>query len=160
MTDRAYDDAALDGRIAVVGLDCRLPGARDHAEFWRNLLAGTEQVADVDEDVLSAAGVPPESVADPRYVRRASTVEGADLFDASFFYLSAREAERMDPQLRMFLQCSWAALEHSGHDSEQYPGRIGVFAGALSSTYLLNNVLTGRRASRGRSGGCARTCPR
>lgn len=149
MTDRAYDDAALDGRIAVVGLDCRLPGARDHAEFWRNLLAGTEQIADVDEDLLSAAGVAPEAFADPRYVRRASTVADADLFDASFFYLSAREAERMDPQLRMFLQCSWAALEHSGHDSEQYPGRIGVFAGSLSSTYLLNNVLTGEKGFNG-----------
>ncbi|MFF5333359.1 SDR family oxidoreductase [Streptomyces sp. NPDC013181] len=149
MTDRAYDDSALDGRIAVVGLDCRLPGARDHTEFWRDLLAGTERIADVDEDTLSAAGVPPESIADPRYVRRASAVEDADLFDASFFYLSAREAERMDPQLRMFLQCSWAALEHSGHDSEQYPGRIGVFAGALTSTYLLNNVLTGEKGFNG-----------
>nr|WSZ99931.1 SDR family oxidoreductase [Streptomyces sp. NBC_00857] len=158
MTDRPYGetdataapaDAALDGRIAVVGLDCRLPGARDQAEFWRGLLAGTEHLADVDEERLRAAGVPPESLANPRYVRRASVVEDADLFDASFFYLSAREAERMDPQLRVFLQSSWSALEHSGHDSEQYPGRIGVFAGALSSTYLLNNVLTGERGFNG-----------
>ncbi|MEV7422029.1 SDR family oxidoreductase [Streptomyces sp. NPDC091212] len=158
MTDRPYGetdataapaDAALDGRIAVVGLDCRLPGARGHAEFWRNLLAGTEHLTDVDEERLRAAGVPSESLANPRYVRRASVVEDADLFDASFFYLSAREAERMDPQLRLFLQSSWSALEHSGHDSEQYPGRIGVFAGALSSTYLLHNVLTGERGFNG-----------
>ncbi|MCX5205879.1 SDR family oxidoreductase [Streptomyces sp. NBC_00237] len=149
MTDRPYaaaaDGADPDGRIAVVGLDCRVPGARDHHEFWRNLLAGTDQIRDVDEEQLVAAGVEPRTLADPRYVRRAATVEDTDLFDASFFYLSAREAERMDPQLRLFLQSSWKALEHSGHDSEQYEGRIGVFAGALSSTYLLHNVLTGEK---------------
>jgi acyl transferase domain-containing protein len=145
VTDRPYDETAHEGRIAVVGMDCRLPGARNHAEFWRDLLAGTDRIADVDEEALLAAGVPREQLATPRYVRRASVVEDADLFDASFFYLSAREAERMDPQLRLFLQSSWGALEHSGHDSEQYAGRIGVFAGSLSSTYLLNNVLTGEK---------------
>ncbi|MEK2472289.1 SDR family oxidoreductase [Streptomyces noursei] len=138
-------DTAPDGRIALVGLDCRLPGARNHTEFWRNLVAGTTHITDVDEEQLQAAGVAPETFANSRYVPRASVLEDTDLFDASFFYLSAREAERMDPQLRLFLQSSWSALEHSGHDSEQYPGRIGVFAGALSSTYLLHNVLTGER---------------
>ncbi|GHH86835.1 hypothetical protein GCM10018793_60300 [Streptomyces sulfonofaciens] len=158
MTDRPHDEtpdgtapdpAGTDGRIAVVGLDCRLPGAGNHTEFWQNLLAGTEHLTDIDEERLRAAGIPQESLAHPRYVRRAAVVEDADLFDASFFYLSAREAERMDPQLRLFLQSSWAALEHSGHDSEQYRGRIGVFAGALASTYLLNNVLTGERGFNG-----------
>ncbi|ANZ21306.1 polyketide synthase family protein [Streptomyces noursei ATCC 11455] len=138
-------DTAPDGRIALVGLDCRLPGARNHTEFWHNLVAGTTHITDVDEEQLQAAGVAPETFANSRYVPRASVLEDADLFDASFFYLSAREAERMDPQLRLFLQSSWSALELSGHDSEQYPGRIGVFAGALSSTYLLHNVLTGER---------------
>ncbi|MFF2807178.1 SDR family oxidoreductase [Streptomyces sp. NPDC058000] len=142
-------DTAPDGRIAIVGLDCRLPGARNHIEFWRNLVAGTEHLTDVDEERLRASGVAPETLANSRYVRRASVLEDTDLFDASFFYLSAREAERMDPQLRLFLQSSWSALEHSGHDSEQYPGRIGVFAGALSSTYLLHNVLTGERGFNG-----------
>ncbi|AXI78853.1 type I polyketide synthase [Peterkaempfera bronchialis] len=149
MTDRPYDDSALEGRIAVVGLDCRLPGARTYAEFWRNLLDGTEQITDVDDETLRAAGVPTAESANPHYVRRASVVEDADLFDASFFYLSAREAERMDPQLRVFLQSSWAALEDSGHDSEQYDGRIGVFVGSMSSTYLLNNVLTGEKGFNG-----------
>jgi len=135
--------ADTDGRIAVVGLDCRVPGARDHLEFWQNLLEGVGSIDEIDEERLRSAGVPAGALGDPRYVRRAAVVEDADLFDASFFYLSTREAERMDPQLRLFLQSSWSALERSGHDSEQYPGRIGVFAGSLASTYLLNNVLTG-----------------
>ncbi|WP_411122396.1 SDR family oxidoreductase [Streptomyces sp. x-19] len=142
-------DTVPDGRIAIVGLDCRLPGARNHDEFWRNLVAGTDHLTDVDEERLRASGVAPETFTNPRYVPRASVLDDVDLFDASFFYLSAREAERMDPQLRLFLQSAWSALEHSGHDSEQYPGRVGVFAGALTSTYLLHNVLTGERGFNG-----------
>ncbi|QMU71303.1 type I polyketide synthase [Streptacidiphilus sp. P02-A3a] len=148
MTDRSYASEP-DGRIAVVGLDCRLPGARSHTEFWRNLLAGADGLSDLGEEQLRASGVTEAEAADPRYVRRAAVVEDADLFDASFFYLSAREAARMDPQLRLFLQSSWSALEHSGHDSERYQGRIGVFAGSLTSTYLLNNVLTGAEGFNG-----------
>ncbi|PRY36797.1 type I polyketide synthase [Umezawaea tangerina] len=149
MTDRPHDDSPPDGRIAVVGLDCRLPGARDHHEFWRNLVAGDSAISEVDDERLRAAGVDEAEAADDRYVRRAAVVEDVDLFDASFFYLSSREAERMDPQLRLFLQSSWSALEHSGHDSERYDGRIGVFAGSLAGTYLLHNVLTGQRGFAG-----------
>ncbi|MDN5929528.1 MAG: SDR family NAD(P)-dependent oxidoreductase [Pseudonocardia sp.] len=133
----------FDGHIAIVGLDCRVPGARDHHELWENLLRGHEAIADIDDERMRAAGVPGAAFEDPRYVRRGAVVEDADLFDASFFYLSTRDAERMDPQLRLFLQSSWSALERSGHDSEQYTGRIGMFAGSLASTYLLHNVLTG-----------------
>ncbi|MCW8102056.1 type I polyketide synthase [Streptomyces tauricus] len=137
------------GRIAVVGMDCRLPGARNPHDYWQNLLAGTEHVTDLDDERLKAAGVSAGTLADSRHVRRGAVVEDADLFDASFFFLSSREAERMDPQLRLFLQTAWAAMEHSGHDSEVYPGRVGVFAGSLHSTYLLNNVLTGERGFNG-----------
>jgi acyl transferase domain-containing protein len=118
-------------------------------EFWRNLVDGSVHISDLDEEQLRAAGVAEETFANPRYVRRAATIEDVSKFDASFFFLSSREAERMDPQLRLFLQSSWAALEHSGHDSEVYEGRIGIFGGALHSTYLLNNVLTGERGFNG-----------
>jgi phthiocerol/phenolphthiocerol synthesis type-I polyketide synthase E len=132
-----------DGRIAVVGLDCRVPGARDQAEFWQLLVDGRDAITEIPAEGLRAAGVAPADADHPRYVPRAAVIDDVDLFDASFFYLSTREAERMDPQLRVFLQSAWSALEHSGHDSERYPGRIGVFAGSLASTYLLHNVLTG-----------------
>ncbi|MEV4640386.1 beta-ketoacyl synthase N-terminal-like domain-containing protein [Actinoplanes sp. NPDC049548] len=142
-------DAVTDGRIAVIGLHCRFPGADGHEQFWANLRAGVESVAEPGDADLEAAGVPDRLRRDPRYVNRAAVVEDADAFDASFFYLSSREAERMDPQLRLFLQSAWSALEHSGHDSESYPGRIGVFAGSLASTYLLGNVLTGEQGFAG-----------
>ena len=57
-----------------------------------------------------ANGVPREVFAGDGYVRVGGVIKGADRFDASFFYLSAREAERMDPQLRIFLEGAWEAL--------------------------------------------------
>jgi acyl transferase domain-containing protein/acyl carrier protein len=44
----------------------------------------------------------------------------------------------MDPQHRVFLQEAWHALEDAGHDPAQFPGSIGVFAGAGTSAYLEN----------------------
>lgn len=142
-------EQAADARVAVVGLACRFPGAGDHAEFWANLSGGVESLRTLRDDALLAAGVPLESVNDPDYIKRAAVIDGADRFDASFFYLSARDAERMDPQMRVFLQQAWSALEHSGYNSESYEGAIGVFAGALGNTYALNNLLTSERVYAG-----------
>ncbi len=58
-------------------------------------------------------------------------------FDAAFFGYSPREAELMDPQHRLFLECCWEALEHAGYDSLSYEGLIGVFGGANISSYML-----------------------
>lgn len=126
-----------DRRVAIVGLSCRLPGARDVRAFWENLCGGVESIRPLPDDELRRHGVGEETLSDRNYVKAASVVDGADLFDASFFYLSAREAQKMDPQLRLFLEGAWQALESSGYDSERFEGSIGVFAGSLLSTYLL-----------------------
>src|SRR5690606_3978955 len=54
---------------------------------------------------------------------------------------SPREAELMDPQQRLFLECAWEALEYAGYDPDTYQGSIAVYGGSGSSgTYLLNNI--------------------
>src|SRR5919108_462678 len=65
---------------------------------------------------------------------------GADMFDAELFGFSPREAQVMDPQHRLLLECAWETLENAGYDSAQYRGDIGVFAGAGANTYMLNNL--------------------
>ena len=50
----------------------------------------------------------------------------------------------MDPQHRLFLECSWEALENAGYGSETYRGLTGVFSGVNMSTYLLNNLYSYR----------------
>src|SRR5262245_303175 len=117
--------------VAVIGMACRLPGAPNVEAFWENLCGGVESIRQLSEEELLAAGLDPEELGNPRHVRAAALVEGPDQFDASFFGINGREAEVMDPQHRLFLECAWEALEDAGCDQLRYEGAIGVFVGGL-----------------------------
>jgi len=131
--------------IAIVGMAGRFPGARNTAEFWRNLRDGVESIRDLTDAELLAAGATAEDLANPDYVRRAAILEGVPLFDAPFFGFSPRDASIMDPQHRHFLECAWEALEDAAHPPQQFPGAIGVFAGSGMNSYLIHNLLANRR---------------
>lgn len=74
-------------------------------------------------------------VKSPNYVKAKGYLEGTDNFDAPFFDYTPQDASLMDPQLRVFHECAWSALEHAGYNIETYPGLIGVYSGA-SLTYI------------------------
>ena len=131
-----------DAAIAIVGMVCRFPGAANVEQFWSNLRDGVESVRFFSDEELAAAGADPELLADPRYVKAVSDLDDVKSFDAGFFGLTPREAEVMDPQQRLFLECSWQALENAGYDSQRYPGSIGLFAGTGSNAYLMFNLLS------------------
>ena len=100
-----------------------------------------ECISFFSDEELYAAGIDPSLANKPNYIKAKGIIEDIDLFDAPFFGFNAREAEIMDPQHRLFLECAWAALENAGCDPENYEGLIGVYAGASLSTYLINNLL-------------------
>ncbi|RXT55132.1 hypothetical protein B6S44_10965 [Bosea sp. Tri-44] len=131
--------------IAIIGMAGRFPGAQTIGAFWRNLLNGVESITRFApaelEDSFDAA-----TRALPNFVPARPVLDGVDLFDAPFFGMLPREAALTDPQQRLLLECAWEALEDAGYDPA-LPGQcIGVFAGATSSTYLLQNLLHDRAA--------------
>ncbi len=134
MADAFQDD----GSIAVIGLAGRFPGARDVDEFWDNLKAGREAVSFPTDAELTATGVAGELLARANYVKATLKLEGTDLFDAEFFTYSPKQAESIDPQHRVFLECAWASLENAGYDVEAFRRPIGVFAGCGVNSYLLS----------------------
>ncbi|MFO1077414.1 MAG: amino acid adenylation domain-containing protein [Planctomycetota bacterium] len=127
--------------IAIVGMAGRFPKARDIHGFWKNLVAGVEGSVAVTADDLVRAGKDPAVLSDPDYVAGTFALEDIECFDAAFFGIPPREAEVMDPQLRLMMEAGWAALEHAGHDPARYAGRIGVFGGVGRNSYLINQVL-------------------
>ena len=131
--------------IAIVGLSGRFPGARNLDEFWDRLCKGAELITFFSDEELLRHGVDATALDDPHYVRAEAVLEDIELFDASFFGFTGREAETLDPQHRLFLEESWAALENSGYNPEIHQGRIGVFAGESLNTYFLHNLYPNRK---------------
>ena len=131
--------------IAIVGMAGRFPGARSVYELWENLRDGVESITFLDDDELRASGVDEELLAHPNYVKACAFLEDPDHFDAPFFDVTPREAELMDPQQRVFLECAWEAFEDAGYDVSRFDGSIGVFAGAGKNHYYAHNLLRNRR---------------
>ena len=132
--------------IAIVGLSCRLPGARNASEFWRNLAEGVESIARLSDQEILASGVPVSYLSNPTYVRAAPILDAPGHFDAEFFGFSPMEAKTMDPQHRILLELAHEALEDAGCDPERYSGRIGVFTGSAMNTYFTSSRLNRRLA--------------
>jgi acyl transferase domain-containing protein len=118
----------------------RFPGADNIASLWQNLANGVEAVTFFSDEELTAAGITTELLQDPAYVKAAAVLRDIEHFDADFFGFSTREAEQLDPQIRLFLECAWEALEHACCDPHTYPGAIGVYAGSSENTYLENHL--------------------
>lgn len=125
-----------DDGIAVIGIDCRFPGAPDKERFWDNLLAGRMSRKWFTKEEILAAGVPESELENPDHVACGYTIDGIDCFDAGFFDYSEEEAKLIDPQQRLYLQANWAALEDAGYTPDTYGGSIGVFAGSRMSSYM------------------------
>ncbi len=137
MTDN--ENGFLDG-IAIIGMAGRFPMAKNINEFWNNIKNGKECITFFEEDELIKAGIDKNMLRDPNYVKARGVLEDIDMFDAPFFGVNPREAELMDPQHRILLECSWEALEDAGYDSDRYNGRIGIYAGQSLNSYMLLNV--------------------
>lgn len=120
------------GPIAIVGMGCRFPGAKNPEEFWRLIVEGREAIRDIPlqrwdvERFYDASGAEPGKT----YVRRAGLVDDIDLFDPQFFGITPREANRMDPQQRLLLEVAWETLENAGRPADSIAGSpTGVFIG-------------------------------
>jgi phthiocerol/phenolphthiocerol synthesis type-I polyketide synthase E len=139
MNDEMQVNEDLNG-VAVIGMAARLPGANNVDEFWRNIRDGIDCITFYNDQELIDAGINPEVLKHPDYVKAKGAVGNVDMFDASFFGINPREAEVTDPQHRMLLECAWEAMEHAGYDSSKYDGPIGIYGGKSMDYYLLLNV--------------------
>ena len=68
-------------------------------------------------------------------------VENIDQFDPRAFGITPREAQRLDPQQRWFLEASWRALEDAGQADSTHPRDVGVFVGAAMNHYVTWNAV-------------------
>ncbi|MGR9161690.1 beta-ketoacyl synthase N-terminal-like domain-containing protein [Rhizobium leguminosarum] len=128
--------------VSVVGMAFRFPGALTTDALWSNLMGGRCLITKGIRDVAKKGTGEDSGCFVPTFGR----IADVNSFDHEFFGLSPAEAYRMDPQIRIFLELCWSALENSGDANYGAEARIGVFAGAGLSTYLLNELEPLRRS--------------
>ncbi|MFF4017247.1 type I polyketide synthase [Streptomyces sp. NPDC001843] len=118
--------------VAIVGIDCAFPLARDTDAYWELLLRCGDAIGDVPAERWDQAA---DGAGGPG-LARGGFLDGADVFDHAFFSVPPREAAAMDPQQRLLLHCAWRAVEDSG----VAPGRLagsgtGVYIGVMGGEW-------------------------
>lgn len=136
-----------DEPIAVIGVAGRYPGGRDLDEYWQTLRDGRDAITEVPADRWDHTRyyAPGERTGGRTYGKWGGFIENADRFDALFFNMSPRDAERADPTERVFLEVAWSALENAGYSRRLLHERtrrgdehaLGVFVGVTATSYKL-----------------------
>lgn len=126
--------------IAVIGLSGVFPKAGNIGVLWSNLVDQKSGISFYTEEELIQYGIPEDLVKRSDYVKARGDVADIDMFDSELFHISTYEADLMDPQHRILLECSYSALEDAGCNPEKYKGRIGIFAGCSMNSYLFYNI--------------------
>jgi len=121
--------------IAVIGIDLRFPGAKNKDQFWDILKHGQEPITFFSDQELEEAGAEPGLLQNTGYVKAKPVIENIEYFDASFFGYIPKEAEILDPQIRIFHECAWKALEDAGYVPGSLKELTGCYAGASTSFY-------------------------
>ena len=123
--------------IAIIGIGCRFPGAKDPQSFWQLLRDGVDAISEVPSRWdMSTNSTPKPADPEKMHTRWGGFLEQVDQFDPLFFGISPREAELMDPQQRLLLEVSWEALENAGQTQQQLAGsQTGVFIGISNYDY-------------------------
>lgn len=119
--------------VAIIGMSGRFPGAENIDQFWHNLKHGVESITHFSDEQLEAAGVPQDMLHNPAYVKSKGLLKDYDSFDAAFFDYIPADAELLDPQIRLFHECAWEALEEGGYGTADSDLSVGVYAGASSN---------------------------
>lgn len=122
------------GDVAIVGMAFHFPGDIETEEALWNALS---EEADVlhempksrwenysyqEENITTACG---------------GFLSEVDRFDPSFFHITPKEAESLDPQHRMLLELTWKAFENAGINplSLQGSSETGVYVGISTNDY-------------------------
>jgi acyl transferase domain-containing protein len=122
-------------KIAIIGMACRCPGAKNVDEYWANMLNGVNSISYMkkEEDDTTV-------IDENRYVRASGHIDDTEWFDGHFFGYTPKESEYMDPQQRVFLETAWTALEHAGYRPQNQEETIGIFGGSSVNKYFLYNL--------------------
>lgn len=127
--------------IAIIGMACRFPEAKDYEEYWKNNEQGKNAVKRIGYErwKLGKHVFPQEENSgwdNDKIVKYCATLDDIDKFDDTFFHISPREAKNMDPQQRILLEETWHCIEDAGVSLEELQKNpTSVYVGASGNDY-------------------------
>jgi acyl transferase domain-containing protein/acyl-CoA synthetase (AMP-forming)/AMP-acid ligase II/acyl carrier protein len=125
--------------IAVIGLSGKYAQANNIDEYWNNLKEGKNCIEEIPADRWDWKENfnPQKGKKGKVYTKWGGFITDIDKFDPLFFHLSPVDAEKMDPQERLFIEQAYASIEDAGYTplniSENR--KVGVFAGVMHGLY-------------------------
>lgn len=128
----------LKSNIAIIGMSVKVGECENIESFWNYLIEGKTSIKEIerygcDKDFYSNLN----SEFNKSVSRWASLMPQIFNFDASFFGITPKEAERMDPQQRVLLEEVYHALEDAGYSSKRLDkNKVGIYVGARKSDYI------------------------
>ncbi|GAA4279088.1 non-ribosomal peptide synthetase/type I polyketide synthase [Aquimarina mytili] len=127
--------------IAVIGMAGKFPEADNIEQFWDNLKNGKDCISDFTEEEVAEEGEQESLIKNPSYVKANAYLKNKKYFDSEFFGYTPHEAELMDPQVRLYHECCWEAIEDSGCNLKDRSLKVGVFtAGYPSIPWMLHTT--------------------
>ncbi len=130
--------------VAIIGMAVRFPQAETLDDFWQNLVSAKNCITYFSHQELIDAGVDEHLLDNAKYVKAKGMINDGMGFDSALFSYSHREAEIMDPQLRIYHECVFQALNNANYAVGDLAGQIGIYGGAGSNPqwtaqYLLDS---------------------
>nr|XP_060639369.1 phthioceranic/hydroxyphthioceranic acid synthase-like [Anolis sagrei ordinatus] len=126
--------------IAVVGIGCNFPGGEGLDNFWQVLVEGKNCVREIPPERFDTTDWydTHSNKQGKTTTKHAALIEEFNAFDNRLFGINEVEAECMDPQQKLLLECTYRALEDAGVTRENINGsKTGVFVGMMNQDYRL-----------------------
>jgi acyl transferase domain-containing protein/NAD(P)H-dependent flavin oxidoreductase YrpB (nitropropane dioxygenase family)/NAD(P)-dependent dehydrogenase (short-subunit alcohol dehydrogenase family) len=126
--------------VAIVGMACIYPGARNVEEFWSNILAGKDWVTEVPEARWNKELYYDPTVSDgsKSHSKWGGFIPKID-FDPVEFGIPPQSLAAIDPTQLLSLLVARQALENAGYGEDVNRENVSVIIGAEGGNDLANN---------------------
>lgn len=146
--------------IAIIGMACKFPGAKNLEEYWNNMINEVSCIRDYPEsrkkDLFEALSNPifrnmmydletddEKNLTEKLEFAKNGYLEDVDKFDAGYFNIPPREAKFIDPLHRLLLETAMEAIEDGGYGGRKiYGTKTGIYIGRDNAAYSNYSMIT------------------